>query len=453
VPRGRIELPTSSLPNGYKGFSVVSLTFLKCRKSLKLLYSSFLELSGVSCEFLTRCLLCAYWRALDNEEFMTRITKRTVDSTKPSDKTSYLWDSDLSGFGLKILPSGRKTYIVQYRMGGRGGKTRRFTLGVHGSITTDQARKEAKKTLGQISTGVDPMSSRDEAQNEKTVAEVMEVFLKEHVDAKLAPRTREAYHMIYNKRLPAKLKRAQIKSVTRQDIAQLHFSMKETPCSANKTLALLSKFFNWSEKFGYRIDHTNPCRHVEKYKENPRQRFLSPIEQKRLGDALRQAEKEKLATIYSINALRLICQTGARLREVLNMKWEYIDIDRGVIDLPKSKTGAKTLYLNQKALKILELTPRQLSNPYVFCGLIPGQPIKELQKAWQRIRKVAGLEDVRIHDLRHTFASVAVMNGMTLPMIGALLGHSQPRTTARYAHLAADPLREAAQLVGDNLEI
>ena len=129
---------------------------------------------------------------------MTRITKRTVDATKPTNKTSYLWDSDLSGFGLKILPTGRKTYIVQYRIGGRGGRTRRFTLGVHGSITTDQARKEAKKTLGQISNGVDPMSSRDEAQNEKTVAEVMEVFLREHVDAKLAVRTREAYHMIYN---------------------------------------------------------------------------------------------------------------------------------------------------------------------------------------------------------------------------------------------------------------
>lgn len=232
-----------------------------------------------------------------------------------------------------------------------------------------------------------------------------------------------------------------IKDVTRQDVAQLHHGLRKIPTSANKLLAILSKFFNWCEKFGYRSDHTNPCRHVEKYKERPRQRFLSPQEQGRLWDALNSAEKNGTATIYSKNAIRVISLTGARLREILNLKWTYVDLERMVLNLPTSKTGAKTIYLNNMAAEIIAQVPIQCENEYVFCGKRAGEPIKELQKAWQRIRSSADLEDVRIHDLRHTFASVAVQSGMSLPLIGALLAHSQPRTTARYAHLAADPLK------------
>lgn len=167
--------------------------------------------------------------------------------------------------------------------------------------------------------------------------------------------------------------------------------------------------------------------------------------------ALDKAEEHGTATIYSIAALRVISLTGARLREILNLKWDYVDLDQNLLNLPNSKTGAKTIYLNSAAAELIKNIPRQLDNDFVFCGIRAGQPIKELQKAWQRIRSTANLDDVRIHDLRHTFASVAVQNGMSLPMIGALLGHSQPRTTARYAHLAADPLRKAAEQIGKTL--
>jgi integrase len=278
--------------------------------------------------------------------------------------------------------------------------------------------------------------------------ELLELFYAEHVMSKLAIRTQEAYKTIIQKKLPRAFLNLPIKDVTRQDVARLHHSMREIPTSANKLLAMLSKFFNWSEKFGYRADHSNTCRHVEKYKEKPRQRFLSPEEQKRLWYALDEAEKHATATIYSIAALRVISLTGARLREILNLKWNYVDLNRKMLNLPESKTGAKTIYLNDAAIEIIKNIPHQLDNEFVFCGIRAGQPIKELQEAWQRIRLSANLEDVRIHDLRHTFASVAVMNGMSLPLIGALLGHSQPSTPARYAHLAADPLREAAELVG-----
>jgi len=380
-----------------------------------------------------------------------KITKRTVDAAKQTDKMYFIWDSELAGFGVKILPSGRKTYLVQYRIGGRGNRTRRVTLGVHGAITADQARVEAKKTLGLVATGTDPLAERDAKREAQTVAQVLELFMAGHVMVKLAKNTQLGYESIIRIHIPETFKAKYIADVTRQDVARLHHAMQSSQSMANKTLALLSKFFNWCEKYGYRADHTNPCRHIDKYKEVPRARFLSPQEQDRLWGVLDYAEQEKLTTPYIVNALRVIILTGARLREILHLEWSETDLDRGVLNLTKSKTGAKTIYLNQAAVDIIEGIPKQFDNPFVFCGLKPGQPIHEIQKAWQRIRALAGLEDVRIHDLRHTFASVAVMNGMSLPMIGALLGHSQPRTTARYAHLASDPLREAAELVGKKL--
>ena len=223
------------------------------------------------------------------------------------------------------------------------------------------------------------------------------------------------------------------------------------PVRANKTVQVLSEFFNWCEENEYRDDHTNPCRHVKKYKEEARQRFLTQEEQQRLEQTLQRAEREEIATIYTIEAIRMLMFTGARLREILDLKWEYINWEHGILSLPKSKTRAKTIYLNPQATQVLKRMIRQQDNPYVFCGVKQGQPIINLQKPWRRIRSWADLDDVRIHDLRHTFASVAVMNGMSLPIVGALLGHTKPQTTARYAHLAADPLKEAAELIGNKI--
>lgn len=216
-------------------------------------------------------------------------------------------------------------------------------------------------------------------------------------------------------------------------------------------MATLSKFFNWCEKFGHREEGKNPCRLVDKYKEKKRQRFLSAEEQERLSDTLDQVMRERIVSDYAIYAIRLLSLTGARLGEILNLKWEYINWERGTLDLPDSKTGAKTIYLNSPAKDILPQVMRQTDNPYVCCGTVEDKPIVNIQKSWRRIRGMADLDDVRLHDLRHTFASVAVSNGMSLPMIGALLGHSQPRTTARYAHLASDPLKEAAELIGQKI--
>ena len=377
-----------------------------------------------------------------------RLTKRIVDAAKAEAKDTYLWDNSLKGFGLKVTPSGRKVYIVQYRIGGRKGRTRRVTLGAHGALTTEEARGLAKKALGQVSTGSDPASENDKTRADSLMSVLLCKFDEQHIHVKLKPKSQEDYRRNIRLYIKPNLGHMLANEVTRQDVARLHHALREKPYVANRVLSVLSKFFNWCEKFGYREEGKNPCRYVDKNKEKPRQRFLSKAEQDRLNKALDDAHTDGLISEYAIYAIRLLSLTGARLSEILKLKWQHVNWENGTLDLPDSKTGEKIIYLNETAKDTLAKIMRQVDNPYVICGARPGQHIVNLQKSWRRIRSMADLNDVRLHDLRHTFASIAVSNGMSLPLIGALLGHSQPRTTARYAHLASGPLKDAVEKIG-----
>jgi len=328
-----------------------------------------------------------------------RLTKRVVDAAEVGIKDHYIWDSSLKGFGLKVTPSGRKVYIVQYRLGGRKGRTRRVTLGQHGPLTTEEARGLAKKTLGQVSAGTDPAAELDKTRAGSLMTSLLDKFDEQHIEVKLKPKSQEDYRRNIRLYIKPALGHMLVHQVTRQDVARLHHSLREKPYVGNRVISVLSKFFNWCEKFGYREEGKNPSRYIDKYKEKKRQRFLSKIE------------------------------------------------------LPDSKTGEKSIYLNEAAKDTLAKIMRQVDNPYVICGAKPGEHIVNLQKSWRRIRSMADLDDVRLHDLRHTFASIAVSSGMSLPLIGALLGHSQPRTTARYAHLASGPLRDAVEKANWTSEI
>jgi len=377
-----------------------------------------------------------------------RLSKRIVDGAHAGAKDIYVWDSALKGFGLKVTPSGRKTYLVQYRLGGRKGRTRRVTLGTHGTLTAETARALAKTALGQVSFGHDPNAEKDKVRGGYTMDYMLDKFDASHIALKLKPKSQEDYRRNIRLHIKPKLGHLLVHQVTRSDIMRLHQSMHERPYCANRTVATLSKFFNWCEKFEYREEGKNPCRFVDKNKEKKRQRFLSVQEQKRLFNALDKAMREKIVSNSAVYAIRFLSLTGARLGEIIKLKWEYINWERGTLELPDSKTGAKTIYLNEPAKNILSGIVRRIDNPYVCHGQIAGRPIVNIQKSWRRIRAMADLEDVRLHDLRHTFASVAVSSGMSLPMIGALLGHAEPRTTARYAHLASDPLKEAVEMIG-----
>ena len=236
-----------------------------------------------------------------------------------------------------------------------------------------------------------------------------------------------------------------IKAVTRADVVRLHQSMKNTPGAANRTMCLVSHMMNVAEAWGLRPDGTNPCRHVEKYKEVKRERYLSADELARLGGALSGDELPA-----AVAAIRLLILTGCRRAEILTLRWEYVDLKEECLRLPDSKTGSKVVHLNAPALEVLrELGPNE--SGWVIEGAKPDAHLVNLKKPWYRIRKAASLEDVRIHDLRHSYASVAAGLGEGLHVIGKLLGHSQAQTTHRYAHLAVDPIKAANERVGSAL--
>ncbi|HEY5081214.1 MAG TPA: site-specific integrase [Bauldia sp.] len=383
---------------------------------------------------------------------MARISKRTVDAARAQTGDSYVWDRELSGFGLKVTPAGRKVYLVQYRVGGRKGRTRRVTVGPHGTLTADEARVEAKRLLGQVAAGLDPAAVRQEGKGRPALGTLLDQFLVDHAEAKLKASTAGEYRRLARLYVPATLRRKVVAEVLRSDVARLHLAMKDKPYQANRTLALLSKFFNWCEKHGNRSDGSNPCRHVGKFRERRHERFLSAQELARLGAGVVDAEQRGTASPFAIGAIRLLAFTGARLSEILTLRWAHVDFDNACLRLPVSKTGQKSIYLNAPALAVLRSLPRLEGNPWVIPGEHVGAHLVNLQKPWRRIRKVADLEDVRIHDLRHSFASVAAASGQSLYVIGSLLGHSQPQTTSRYAHLSADPLRAANDAVGDRID-
>jgi integrase len=291
----------------------------------------------------------------------------------------------------------------------------------------------------------DPAAKRAASkQAVETMEDLGKLFLEEHV-SKLKPHTVDDYTRCIQIHINPVLGKLKVGKVQYNDIAAFHHKLRDKPYQANRCLAILSKMFNWAEKKGLRGDNSNPTRHVDKYKEEGRERFLSRAELDRLGQVLDKADKDNP---YIVAAIRLLILTGARKNEILSLKWGYVDLDRGCLRLPDSKTGQKTIILSQAAQDVLANLPRVVGNPHVVVGDREGGHLVGLQKFWGRLRKEADLPDVRIHDLRHSFASFGIAEGMSLPMIGALLGHKHVATTQRYAHLADDPIRDAANRIG-----
>jgi integrase len=330
-----------------------------------------------------------------------------------------------------------------------------------------------------------------------TVAEIAQRFDKEHIAVRLKPGTAREYRRNLRRFILPAIGRLKVADVTKADIARLHHELRRVPYQANRNLEVVSKIFNLAELWGLRPDGSNPRRHIKKYPEEKRERYLSPAELAALGEALSLAEQEGVEDPYAIAAIRLLIFTGCRLNEIMTLKWDYVDFEARCLRLPDSKTGARLVHLGAPALKVLSRVERRSDNPWVICGRNPGARRTDLQPPWRRFRKRAtvrlwaraqdsaaadlvdrlkrrfdseptydecvaaakkqdldlptGLVDVRIHDLRHSFASGAVALGESLPMIGKLLGHTQVQTTARYAHLAADPVKAAAERVSSSI--
>ena len=380
-----------------------------------------------------------------------KITKRAVEALTPSadGAEAVLWDSDLRGFGVRVQRGGVRSYVLHYRAGsGRGAPLRKLTIGRHGSPwTPETARREARRLLGAVAEGVDPAADRVARREAPTMADLAKRFLAEHVEAKRKASTAVEYRRLLEKAILPVLGARKVADVTRAEIGKLHNALRAAPYQANRVLAVLSKMFNLAERWGLRPDGSNPCRHIEKFGERKRERMLSASEMARLGEALATYD----GSPFVVAAVKLLIFTGARLGEILGLRWEWLDLERGEARLPDSKSVAKTVHLPPPALAVLASLPRIEGNPYVIAGHRDGAPLVNLEKPWRRIRGLAGLDDVRLHDLRHAFASVAASSGMGLPIIGKILGHTQPATTARYAHLASDPVKAAAAVVAEKI--
>ena len=376
---------------------------------------------------------------------MPRITKRTVDAIKLHDRERVVWDDDLKGFGVRVHPSGRKVYIVKTRYQGRIIK---MTIGPHDAVSATYARVRAAEIITDARAGKNPKGRRS---SEPTMRALGERFLKEYVPNHCKPSTAAEYRRSVEHFINPRIGKLRVPDVQRSNIAALHHDLRETPYQANRTLGVLSKMFNLAELWELRPDGTNPCRHVKRFKEDKRERFLSDAEYRRLGSALREIEQDGSETPSAIAAIRLLMLTGCRLSEIQKLRWEYVDLETGELRLPDTKTGAKVVHLGEPAIAVLRDIQRQDDNPWVIAGRKEGGHLTDLQHPWRRIRARAGLDDVRIHDLRHSFASGGLLVGEGLPMIGKLLGHTQVQTTARYAHLANDPVKSAANRIASRI--
>ena len=375
-----------------------------------------------------------------------KLTKSRVDALRPTGAERLYWDDELKGFGLRVSPKGRKSFFVQYRSGGR---TRRAKIGAMGPVTPDQARLKARALLGDVATGEDPAERRRRRRLTPTVSEVCDRFIKDHIEHRLKPKSQVGYKQVIRDAIKPSIGAIKISEVTRADISALHQSYCDRPYQANRILSVLSKLFNLCELWGYRPDGSNPCRLIQRFKETRKERFLSDEEISRLSSVIAEAEASRDISIYVAAAFRMLLLTGCRLSEIQFLKWEYVT--RTHLVLPDTKTGKRAIPLPDTGRKILDALPRHPANPFVFQGEAERKPAVNLEKPWRRIRAKAHLEDVRIHDLRHTYASKALASGMSLYMVGQLLGHTQYQTTMRYAHLADAPVREAANQVANAL--
>ena len=373
-----------------------------------------------------------------------KINKSSIDEL-PVGAT--IRDTELKGFGARSQ-QGVPSYFLQKKIHGR---VRWFTIGPHGSPwTPETARKEAMRMLYSLSSGVDPHAQRNEEKKKALTREAVEQFMTVY-GPKLKPRTREEYARLQRLYILPAFGSRKIADLTRSDIAQFHAKLAKIPSGANFALAVMSKLCSWCEEAGYRPEHSNPCRGIKKFRQNKRERYLSIEELKCLGTVLACVEADQSVGSFAVLALRLLILTGARLTEILTLKWQHVDLQRGLIFLPDSKTGKKQLRLSSAVVEVLEKAPRVTGNPHVIIGHLEGSHLVNLQKPWRHVRTLAELPDVRIHDLRHTFASMAAASGASLPMIGKLLGHTQAQTTERYAHLADDPLHQLNDRVGGTI--
>lgn len=350
-----------------------------------------------------------------------------------------LWDKEVRGFHARRNANGSISFILKTRVKGR---QRKISLGKLGTVTVEKARDLARDYAFAARKGVEPISGLPPTPP-PSFKDAINSFI-EIYGVRLKPRTREEYERMLTLHALPRFKNKTVAGVTQDDVRSLHEKMGQTQRNANNVLTALSKLMTWSMERKWRED--NPCKGVARYKERERNRYLAPDEAKRLGATLRQVAQDGSENLYVIAAIWLIIFTGARRNEVLTLKWDYVDLERRALNLPDSKTGPKTILLNKYAVEVLNGVQKVDGNPFVFVGHVTEQHLVNIAKPWKRIRDLAKLPGLRMHDLRHSFGNRAIDAGGSTRVLGVLLGHADEETTQRYAHVSDN---RALQLVDE----
>ncbi len=376
---------------------------------------------------------------------------RLVNDLPAPDRGSKIYhDGSPAGFALRVTACGVRSFVMRYTVRTNGIR-RLKTIGRHGpdNWTVKAARKEALRLRNLINQGEDPMGELHAARQAPSVAELAERYCERRLPG-MRPKTQFNERAMLRLYVKPALGRLKVAEVHRADIAKLHRTLKDRPIQANRVVSFCSRMFSFAIREDMRSAE-NPAIGVERYPEEQRERYLSQAELVRLTEALGKCVDQQPAKV-----IRMLLLTGARRREVEEMEWEHLDLEEGVWTKPSTHTKQKKLHrvpLNTPACELLsKVKAHRLSERYVFPGRLSGKPLRDLHRAWKAICKEAKIEDLRMHDLRHSYASFLASAGLSLPVIGALLGHARPSTTARYAHLFDDPLREATERVGAIVE-
>lgn len=396
-----------------------------------------------------------------------RITKRTVDSLRSAAKEYVHWDGELTGFGVRVRASGTKSFVAVYRTGGRNTPLRRVTIGAVGKIEADKAREVAKNIIRQAELGHDHAAEKAKARSELTFDKVCDLYLKEGCDTK-KPSTNATDQGRIERHIKPLLGKKKIREISRQDVEKFMRDVaagktaadEKTKAhgraiveggkgTASRTVGLLGGIMSFAVSRHLRAD--NPVRGVKRYPDRKGETFLSAAELGRVGAALAELEAEG-ANTSAVAIIRLLAFTGARKNEILSLKWSELDLERGYLRLEDSKTGAKVIPIGAPAREVLASLPVVEGSPYVFPASSGDSHFQGVERVWKKAKARAGFTKLRLHDLRHSFASIGLARGDALPIIGAILGHADVKTTSRYAHLADDPVRMAADAISRSIE-
>lgn len=377
---------------------------------------------------------------------MPRLTKRLVESLTAAEKDYFTWDDEVRGFGLKTTPRGRKVYYFKYRAA--DGTQRKPSIGVHGTVPVDVARTIARRWASEVALGDDPSASRAAKRDAPSFADLAERYLAEHARPyKVEAAAKEDARMLRVNLLP-RWAGKHVAAITRRDVSLMHSQIRTGIglYVANRHLALTGKLFALAIEWGYRTDH--PSRGIKMFREEKRDRWLRADEIRRMFESLGQ-EPEPIVRA----ALVFLLLTGSRKGEALSAKWADIDFDNGLWRIPKTKAGKpQTVPLSGHALSVIQSLPRVEGCPWIFPGRAAGKPLSDLAKPWSRVRTRAGLDDVRIHDLRRSLGSMMVQSGASLYVTQRALRHTDSRTTSEvYAHLGDEPTRAAFEAVGEKI--